>query len=68
MGRRKLSEEERIKSREKRLEYLRNYRKEHGMEYYKENKERNKNYKFIGIEMNKEYCKIAEARMKYVAE
>lgn len=40
MGRRKLSEEERIKSREKRLEYLRNYRKEHGMEYYKKNKER----------------------------
>ena len=40
MGRRKLSEEERIKSREKRLEYLRNYRKEHGPEYYKENKER----------------------------
>lgn len=40
MGRRKLSEEERTKSREKRLEYLRNYRKEHGPEYYKENKER----------------------------
>lgn len=40
MGRRKLSDEERIKSREKRLEYLRNYRKEHGPEYYKENKER----------------------------
>ena len=40
MGRRKLSEEERIKSREKRLEYLRNYRKEHGMEYYTKNKER----------------------------
>ena len=40
MGRRKLSEEERIKSREKRLEYLRNYRKEHGPDYYKKNKER----------------------------
>ncbi len=40
MGRKKLSEEERIKSREKRLEYLRNYRKEHGMEYYKKNKEK----------------------------
>lgn len=40
MGRRKLSEEERTKSREKRLEYLRNYRKEHGPDYYKENKER----------------------------
>lgn len=33
-----------------------------------ENKEKNKNYKFIGIEMNKEYCKIAEARIKYAAE
>ena len=40
MGRRKLSEEEKIKSREKRLEYLKNYRKEHGMEYYTKNKEK----------------------------
>lgn len=40
MGRRELSEEEKIKSREKRLEYLKNYRKEHGMEYYKKNKEK----------------------------
>jgi site-specific DNA-methyltransferase (adenine-specific) len=31
-----------------------------------ENKERNADYKFIGIEMEKEYCKIAEYRIKYV--
>ena len=31
-----------------------------------ENIERNADYKFIGIEMEKEYCKIAEARIKYV--
>lgn len=31
-----------------------------------ENKERNANYKFIGIEKDAEYCKIAEARIKYV--
>lgn len=31
-----------------------------------ENKERNKNYSFIGIEMNKEYCEIAEARINYI--
>lgn len=31
-----------------------------------ENKERNVNYKFIGIEMNSKYCKIAEARINYV--
>ena len=30
-----------------------------------ENKERNTNYKFIGIEMNKEYCDIAKARIEY---
>lgn len=29
-----------------------------------ENKERNANYKFIGIEKDTEYCKIAEARIK----
>lgn len=29
-----------------------------------ENKERNANYKFIGIEKDAEYCKIAEARIK----
>ena len=31
-----------------------------------ENKERNVNYKFIGIEKEKEYCDIAEARINYV--
>jgi site-specific DNA-methyltransferase (adenine-specific) len=30
-----------------------------------ENKERNKNYKFIGIEKDKEYCEIAKARISY---
>ena len=30
-----------------------------------ENKDRNANYKFIGIEKDAEYCKIAEARIKY---
>ena len=30
-----------------------------------ENKERNANYKFIGIEKDAEYCKIAAARIKY---
>ena len=30
-----------------------------------ENKERNANYKFIGIEREKEYCDIAEARIKW---
>ena len=29
-----------------------------------ENKERNANYKFIGIEKDEEYCKISEARIK----
>lgn len=33
-----------------------------------ENKERNADYKFIGIEQNQEYCEIAEARIKYVAQ
>ena len=33
-----------------------------------ENKERQANYNFIGIELNKEYCDIAEARIKYVKE
>lgn len=31
-----------------------------------ENKERNADYKFIGIEKDAEYCKIAEARIKYI--
>ena len=31
-----------------------------------ENKERQANYTFIGIEKEKEYCDIAEARIKYV--
>jgi site-specific DNA-methyltransferase (adenine-specific) len=31
-----------------------------------ENKERNADYNFIGIELNKEYCDIAEARIKFV--
>lgn len=30
-----------------------------------ENQERNKDYKFIGIELNKEYCEIAKARINY---
>ena len=30
-----------------------------------ENKERQSNYKFIGIEKEKEYCEIAEARIKW---
>ena len=30
-----------------------------------ENKERNKNYNFIGIEKDKEYCEIARARISY---
>ena len=33
-----------------------------------ENKERNANYKFIGIEREKEYCDIAEARIKYASK
>lgn len=33
-----------------------------------ENKERNANYKFIGIEKDEEYCKISNARIKYAAE
>ena len=31
-----------------------------------ENKERNKNYKYIGIELTEEYLPIAKARIKYV--
>ena len=31
-----------------------------------ENKERNKNYKYIGIELNEEYLPIAKARIEYV--
>jgi site-specific DNA-methyltransferase (adenine-specific) len=30
-----------------------------------ENKERQANYNFIGIELNKEYCDIAEARIRF---
>ena len=30
-----------------------------------ENKERNADYKFIGIEKEEEYCQIAEARINY---
>lgn len=33
-----------------------------------ENNERNAGYKFIGIEKNAEYCKIAEARIKYAEQ
>lgn len=33
-----------------------------------ENNERNADYKFIGIEKEQEYCKIAEARIKYAEE
>lgn len=40
MGRKKLTDEERKISREKRLQYLRDYRKEHGPDYYQKNKER----------------------------
>ena len=38
MGKKKLTDEERAISREKRLQYLRDYRKEHGSEYYQSNK------------------------------
>ena len=31
-----------------------------------ENRTRDKGYKFIGIELNTEYCKIANARIKYI--
>ena len=33
-----------------------------------ENKERNKNYKYIGIELTKEYLPIAKARIEYVCK
>ena len=33
-----------------------------------ENKERDADYRFIGIEQDPEYCKIAEARIAYVAK
>ena len=33
-----------------------------------ENKERKSNYKFIGIEREKEYCEIAKARIKYASD
>ena len=32
-----------------------------------ENRERNADYKYIGIELDLEYCKISEARIKYAA-
>lgn len=32
-----------------------------------ENKERDANYKFIGIEQDPEYCKLAEARISHAA-
>lgn len=31
-----------------------------------ENKEKNKNYKYIGIELNEEYLSISKARIEYV--
>lgn len=40
MGRKKLTDEQKRISREKRLQYLRNYQKEHWQEYYKNNKEK----------------------------
>ena len=30
-----------------------------------ENRERNANYKYIGIELDAEYCKISESRIDY---
>ena len=33
-----------------------------------ENKERNKNYKYIGIELTEEYLPIAKARIEYVCK
>ena len=33
-----------------------------------ENKERGKNYKYIGIEITKEYLPIAKARIEYVCK
>ena len=32
-----------------------------------ENRERDTNYKYIGIELDPEYCKISEARIDYAA-
>ena len=32
-----------------------------------ENRERNKNYKYIGIELTEEYLPIAKARIEYVS-
>lgn len=40
MGRKKLTEEEKAISKEKRKEYLKNYQKEHGHDYYMKNKKR----------------------------
>ena len=33
-----------------------------------ENKERNKNYKYIGIELTEEYLPISKARIEYVCK
>lgn len=33
-----------------------------------ENKERNKNYKYIGIELTEEYLPIAQSRIQYVCD
>ena len=33
-----------------------------------ENKERDANYKYIGIELDPEYCKISEARIRFAAD
>jgi hypothetical protein len=33
-----------------------------------ENRERNKNYKYIGIELTEEYLPIAKARIEYVCK
>jgi hypothetical protein len=33
-----------------------------------ENKERNKGYKYIGIELTEEYLPIAQARIEYISK
>lgn len=38
------------------------------MKLYSENKERNKGYKYIGIELTEEYLPIAQARLEYVCD
>lgn len=58
-----LNEEERQKSKEKRQEYLKKWREEHGMEYYIKNKEkikkqrRNKREEIKGAPLNS-YTKV----------